>query len=53
MDESIISYIKKEYNLMIGERTAEEIKIAIGSAYPMTKEETMEVRGRDLNYWSS
>src|SRR5690606_10652482 len=48
MDEAIISYIKKEYNLMIGERTAEEIKMAIGSAYPMPKEETMEVRGRDL-----
>ncbi|TZE82248.1 rod shape-determining protein [Calorimonas adulescens] len=48
MDESIISYIKREYNLMIGERTAEEIKITIGSAYPKPKEETMEIRGRDL-----
>lgn len=48
LDESIISYIKKEYNLMIGERTAEEIKITIGSAYPKPKEETMEIRGRDL-----
>ena len=48
MDDAIISYIKKEYNLMIGERTAEEIKISIGSAAPMTKEETIEVRGRDL-----
>ena len=48
-DEAIISYIKKEYNLMIGERTAEEIKIAIGSAYPTEDGETdMEVRGRDL-----
>ena len=47
MDDAIISYIKKEYNLMIGERTAEEIKISIGSA-PAAKEETMEVRGRDL-----
>ena len=48
-DEAIISYIKKEYNLMIGERTAEEIKIAIGSAYPTGEEEAdMEVRGRDL-----
>lgn len=48
MDEAIINYIKKEYNLMIGERTAEEIKIQIGSAYPKDVEETMEVRGRDL-----
>ncbi len=48
MDEAIISYIKKEYNLMIGERTSEEIKITIGSAYPKAKEETMEIRGRDL-----
>ena len=48
MDEAIISYIKKEYNLMIGERTSEEIKITIGSAYPMPKEESIEVRGRDL-----
>ena len=48
LDESIVGYIKKEYNLMIGERTAEEIKIKIGSAYPMEKETTMEVKGRDL-----
>ncbi|TYP57616.1 rod shape-determining protein [Thermosediminibacter litoriperuensis] len=48
MDEAIVNYIKKEYNLMIGERTAEEIKIAIGSAFPKPKEETMDVRGRDL-----
>ncbi|MGB9678709.1 MAG: rod shape-determining protein [Thermoanaerobacteraceae bacterium] len=48
MDESIINYIKREYNLMIGERTAEEIKIQIGSAFPKTKEETMDIRGRDL-----
>jgi len=49
LDDAIISYIKKEYNLMIGERTAEEIKIAIGSAYPSENEESeMEVRGRDL-----
>jgi len=48
MDESIINYLKKTYNLMIGERTAEEIKIKIGSAYPMDEETTMEVRGRDL-----
>ncbi len=48
LDDSIVSYIKKEYNLMIGERTAEEIKINIGSAFPKDKEESMDVRGRDL-----
>ncbi|NQU95390.1 MAG: rod shape-determining protein [Candidatus Omnitrophica bacterium] len=48
MDESIINYLKKTYNLMIGERTAEEIKLKIGSAYPLDEELTMEVRGRDL-----
>lgn len=48
MDESIINYIKREYNLMIGERTAEEVKIQIGSAFPKQKEETMDIRGRDL-----
>ncbi len=48
LDESIVQYIKREYNLMIGERTAEEVKVAIGSAFPKTKEEKMHVRGRDL-----
>ena len=48
LDESIVHYVKKEYNLMIGERTAEEIKVTIGAAYPKPKEEHMEVRGRDL-----
>ncbi|MBL7157612.1 MAG: rod shape-determining protein [Candidatus Omnitrophica bacterium] len=48
MDEAIINYLKKTYNLMIGERTAEEIKVRIGSAYPLDEELTMEVRGRDL-----
>jgi len=48
MDEAIINYLKKTYNLMIGERTAENIKIKIASAYPMEEELTMEVRGRDL-----
>ena len=48
MDEAIINYLKKTYNLMIGERTAEEIKMKIGSAYPLEEELTMEVRGRDL-----
>ena len=48
IDEAIIEYLKKTYNLMIGERTAEDIKIKIGSAYPLAEELTMEVRGRDL-----
>src|ERR687892_508137 len=48
LDESIISYIKKEYSLMLGERTSEEIKIAIGSAFPMPDEQQAEIRGRDL-----
>jgi len=48
MDEAIINYLKKTYNLMIGERTAENIKIKVGSAYPLDEELTMEVRGRDL-----
>ncbi|MBU0759369.1 MAG: rod shape-determining protein [Candidatus Omnitrophica bacterium] len=48
LDESIIEHLKKTYNLMIGERTAEDIKIKIGSAYPLEEELTMEVRGRDL-----
>ena len=48
MDDAIISYIKKEYNLMIGERTAEEIKIRIGAAYPIEEEQSIDVRGRDL-----
>lgn len=47
-DQYIVSYIKKEYNLMIGERTAEQIKIAIGAAYPIGEESTMDIRGRDL-----
>ena len=48
MDEAVIEYLKKTYNLMIGERSAEELKIKIGSAYPLEEEMTMEVRGRDL-----
>ena len=47
-DDAIISHLKKSYNLMIGERTAEEIKIRIGSAYPMQEETTLEVKGRDI-----
>lgn len=48
MDEAIISYIKKKYNLLIGERTAEDIKIEIGSAYPYDGEGDMTVKGRNL-----
>ena len=48
MDDAIIQHLRKTYNLMIGERTAEEVKIKIGSAYPLEEEMTMEVRGRDL-----
>lgn len=48
MDQAVIEHLRKAYNLMIGERTAEEIKIRIGSAYPLDEELTMEVRGRDL-----
>jgi len=48
MDEAIIEYLKKTYNLMVGERTAEDIKIKIGSAYPLEEELTLEVKGRDL-----
>jgi rod shape-determining protein MreB len=46
-DEAIISYVRKKYNLIIGEQTAEEIKIQIGSALPLSDELAMEVRGRD------
>src|SRR5207245_9713107 len=48
LDEAIIQYIKKEYSLALGERTAEEIKIALGSAYPLEEELYAEIRGRDL-----
>ena len=47
-DESIATYVRKKYNLMIGERTAEEVKIQIGTALPLERELSMEVRGRDL-----
>jgi rod shape-determining protein MreB len=46
-DEAIVNYIRKKYNLLVGEQTAEEIKIGIGSALPLEEERTMEVRGRD------
>jgi rod shape-determining protein MreB len=48
LDDAIVRYIKREYNLLIGEQTAEEIKIRIGSAYKLPQELSMEVRGRDL-----
>jgi rod shape-determining protein MreB len=48
MDEAIIQHVKRKYNLLIGERTAELIKITIGSAYPGSEIQTMEVKGRDL-----
>jgi rod shape-determining protein MreB and related proteins len=48
LDEAIIQYIKKEYSLALGERTAEEIKIALGTAYPLEDELHAEIRGRDL-----
>src|SRR5881296_2244622 len=48
MDEAIIQYIKRKYNLLIGERTAEHVKIEIGSAHPLDEPLTMEVKGRDL-----
>ncbi len=47
-DESIVYYVKRKYNLAIGIRTAEDIKINIGSAFPVEQEETMQIRGRDL-----
>lgn len=47
-DEAVVHFVKKEYNLMIGERSAEQIKLTIGNAFPKPQEETMEVRGRDL-----
>src|SRR3989449_3605534 len=48
MDEAIMQYIKKQYNLLIGERTAEAIKIEIGSAFPLEEPMTMEIKGRHL-----
>ncbi|HEY5611376.1 MAG TPA: rod shape-determining protein [Thermoanaerobaculia bacterium] len=48
MDDAIIQYIKRKYNLLIGERTAEQVKIEIGSAFPLDEEVTMEIKGRDL-----
>ena len=47
-DDAIVQFVKKEHSLLIGERTAEEIKIALGSAYPLAREARAEIRGRDL-----
>lgn len=47
-DSHIVNYVKKEYNLAIGDRTAEQMKLKIGTAYPRTKEESMQITGRDL-----
>jgi rod shape-determining protein MreB len=48
MDEAIVNYVKRKYNLLIGERTAEQIKIEIGSAFPLEVKQTIEIKGRDL-----
>jgi rod shape-determining protein MreB len=48
MDEAIIDYLKRNYNLLVGERTAERVKVSIGSAYPVNEERTVEIKGRDL-----
>src|SRR6202023_4242521 len=48
MDEAVMTYLKRKYNLLVGERTAEQIKMTLGSAYPVDKPLTMEVKGRNL-----
>ena len=48
LDEAIINYVKREYKLMIGQQTAEEVKLEIGSAFPLAEEMQAEIRGRDL-----
>jgi len=48
MDEAIVNYVKRKYNLLIGERTAEQIKIEIGSAFPLETKRSVEIKGRDL-----
>jgi rod shape-determining protein MreB and related proteins len=48
MDEAVMNYLKRKYNLLVGERTAEQIKMEIGSAYPLDKPLTMEIKGRNL-----
>jgi rod shape-determining protein MreB len=48
IDEAVIAHVKSEYSLLLGERSAEDIKVAVGSAFPLTEETTTRVRGRDL-----
>src|SRR5207247_1827388 len=48
MDDAIMNYIKKKYNLLIGEHMAERVKVEIGSAYPFEEKKTMMIKGRDL-----
>jgi rod shape-determining protein MreB and related proteins len=48
MDEAIVNYVKRKYNLLIGERTAEQIKIEVGSAFPLETKQSVEIKGRDL-----
>jgi rod shape-determining protein MreB len=48
MDEAIINYVKRKYNMLVGERTSEQIKLTIGTAAPDSKTETMDIKGRDL-----
>ncbi len=48
MDDAIMQYLKKKYNLLVGERTAEQVKVQVGSAYPLDKPITMEIKGRNL-----
>jgi rod shape-determining protein MreB len=48
MDDAIMQYLKRKYNLLIGERTAEQIKITVGSAYPLEKPISMDIKGRNL-----
>ncbi|MGH9481518.1 MAG: rod shape-determining protein [Terriglobales bacterium] len=48
MDDAITNFLKRKYNLLVGERTAEQVKISIGSAYPLDQEETLEIKGRNL-----
>ena len=48
LDEAIVQYVKRQYNLLVGERTAEEVKLTVGSAFPVNEDLNMEVKGRDL-----
>ena len=48
MDEAVVTYLKRKYNLLIGERTAEQIKMVLGSAYPLDKPLSLEIKGRNL-----